>query len=204
MMQAFIKETALAAPIPGRNVDTDQIIPARFLKADRSAGYGPFLFHDLRFTPDGTEREDFVLNQEPHRQARILVTDENFGCGSSREGAVYALCDYGIKALIGPSFGDIFYNNALKNGLIPVRLPEEVVAGLRRELLTGPERGITIDLEAERVTFPDGTEHALAIDPFWRECIMKGVDEVELTLGYMPQIRDFEDRYLSEMRWINR
>lgn len=146
-MQAFIKETALAAPILGRNMDTDQIIPARFLKMDRTAGYGPYLFHDLRFTQDGAERDDFILNQEPFRQSRILVTDDNFGCGSSREGAVYALHDYGIKALIGPSFGDIFYNNSLKNGLIPVKLPEDVVAKLRQDLLDGEARGITIDLE---------------------------------------------------------
>ena len=203
-MQAFIKETALAAPILGRNMDTDQIIPARFLKVDRTAGYGPYLFHDLRFTQDGAERDDFILNQEPFRQSRIFVTDDNFGCGSSREGAVYALHDYGIKALIGPSFGDIFYNNSLKNGLIPVKLPEDVVAKLRQDLLDGEARGITIDLEAELVTLPDGTEHALVIDPFWRECIMKGVDEVELTLSYMPEIKTFEDRYLAEMRWIDR
>jgi len=203
-MQAFIKETALAAPILGRNMDTDQIIPARFLKMDRTAGYGPYLFHDLRFTQDGAERDDFILNQEPFRQSRILVTDDNFGCGSSREGAVYALHDYGIKALIGPSFGDIFYNNSLKNGLIPVKLPEDVVAKLRQDLLDGEARGITIDLGAELVTLPDGTEHALVIDPFWRECIMKGVDEVELTLSYMPEIKTFEDRYLAEMRWIDR
>ena len=203
-MQAFIKETALAAPILGRNMDTDQIIPARFLKMDRTAGYGPYLFHDLRFTQDGAERDDFILNQEPFRQSRILVTDDNFGCGSSREGAVYALHDYGIKALIGPSFGDIFYNNSLKNGLIPVKLPEDVVAKLRQDLLDGEARGITIDLGAELVTLPDVTEHALVIDPFWRECIMKGVDEVELTLSYMPEIKTFEDRYLAEMRWIDR
>ena len=203
-MQAFIKETALAAPILGRNMDTDQIIPARFLKMDRTAGYGPYLFHDLRFTQDGAERDDFILNQAPFRQSRILVTDDNFGCGSSREGAVYALHDYGIKALIGPSFGDIFYNNSLKNGLIPVQLPEDVVTKLRQDLLEGEARGITIDLGAELVTLPDGTEHALVIDPFWRECIMKGVDEVELTLSYMPEIKTFEDRYLAEMRWIDR
>jgi 3-isopropylmalate/(R)-2-methylmalate dehydratase small subunit len=203
-MQAIIKETALAAPIPGRNVDTDQIVPARFLKADRSAGYGRFLFHDLRFREDGSERDDFILNQEPYRQAKILVTDENFGCGSSREGAVYALYDYGIRAIIGPSFGDIFYNNALKNGLVPVKLPAETVDQLRAQLLADPHHPIVVDLEAERVTLPDGSVHVLAIDPFWRECLMKGVDEIELTLGYMPQIREFENRYLAQMRWINR
>ena len=171
---------------------------------DRTAGYGPYLFHDLRFTQDGVERDDFILNQEPYRNSRILVTDDNFGCGSSREGAVYALHDYGIKALIGPSFGDIFYNNALKNGLVPVKLPEDVVSKLRQDLLEGEARGITIDLEAQVVTLPDGTQHALVIDPFWRECIMKGVDEVELTLSYMPEIKAFEDQYLAEMRWIDR
>jgi len=203
-MQAIIKETALAAPIPGRNVDTDQIVPARFLKADRSAGYGRFLFHDLRFREDGSERDDFILNQEPYRHAKILVTDENFGCGSSREGAVYALYDYGIRAVIGPSFGDIFYNNALKNGLVPVKLPAETVDQLRAQLLADPHHPIVVDLEAEQVTLPDGSIHVLAIDPFWRECLMKGVDEIELTLGYMPQIREFENRYLAQMRWINR
>ncbi|WP_210495528.1 3-isopropylmalate dehydratase small subunit [Microvirga antarctica] len=203
-MDAFIRETALAAPFEGSNVDTDQIIPARFLKVDRTVGYGSFLFHDLKFESDGTERPDFVLNQQPFRHARILVTDENFGCGSSREGAVYALSDYGIKALIGPSFGDIFYNNCLKNGLIPVRLPHDVVAGLREDLLRGPDREISIDLDSQVVTLPDGTLHNLEIDPFWRECIMKGVDEVELTLGYLPEIESFEARYLDEMKWINR
>ena len=203
-MQAIIKETALAAPIPGRNVDTDQIVPARFLKADRSAGYGRFLFHDLRFREDGSERDDFILNQEPYRHAKILVTDENFGCGSSREGAVYALYDYGIRAIIGPSFGDIFYNNALKNGLVPVKLSAETVDQLRAQLLADPHHPVVVDLEAERVTLPDGSIHVLAIDPFWRECLMKGVDEIELTLGYMPQIREFENRYLAQMRWINR
>src|SRR6476620_7854416 len=203
-MQAIVKETALAAPIPGRNVDTDQIVPARFLKADRSAGYGRFLFHDLRFREDGSERDDFILNREPYRHAKILVTDENFGCGSSREGAVYALYDYGIRAIVGPSFGDIFYNNALKNGLVPVRLPAETVDQLRAQLLADPHNPIVVDLEAERVTLPDGSVHVLAIDPFWRECLMKGVDEIELTLGYMPQIREFENRYLAQMRWINR
>jgi 3-isopropylmalate/(R)-2-methylmalate dehydratase small subunit len=185
-------------------LDTDQIVPARFLKTDRAAGYGQFLFHDLRFSPDGAERPEFILNAEPFRKARILVTEDNFGCGSSREGAVYALHDYGIKAIIGPSFGDIFHNNALKNGLVPVKLPEPIVAKLRQDLINGPNREITVDLEVQSVILPDGSDHALAIDPFWRECIMKGVDEIELTLGYMPKIEKFEQRYLEEMTWINR
>ena len=156
------------------------------------------------FAKTVVERDDFILNQEPYRHAKILVTDENFGCGSSREGAVYALYDYGIRAIVGPSFGDIFYNNALKNGLVPVKLPAETVDQLRAQLLADPHHPIVVDLEAERVTLPDGSVHVLAIDPFWRECLMKGVDEIELTLGYMPQIREFENRYLAQMRWINR
>ncbi|GHC66298.1 3-isopropylmalate dehydratase small subunit [Limoniibacter endophyticus] len=201
-MKAFTKETAMAAVIPGENVDTDQIIPARFLKMDRAQGYGQFMFHDQRFDKDGKEIADFVLNREPFRHAKILVTDENFGCGSSREGAVYAMVDYGIRAVIGPSFGDIFYNNALKNGMIPVRLPAGQVDVLRCQIENGPVRDITIDLENSRVDLPDGTQAPIEIDPFWRECLLRGVDEIELTMGYLPQIEAFEKDYLSQMRWI--
>ncbi|MCP8939464.1 3-isopropylmalate dehydratase small subunit [Alsobacter sp. SYSU M60028] len=203
-MTPFVKMTALAAPIPGRNLDTDQIIPARFLKFDRSGGYGQFLFHDLRFTPEGQERPEFILNREPYRHAKVLVTEENFGCGSSREGAVYALCDHGVRGVIGPSFGDIFYNNALKNGLVPVRLPEDIVASLRETLMATPGAEVEIDLEARIVRLPDGSSHELEIDPFWRECIMKGLDEIELTWSYMEDIRRFEDAYLKDIPWINR
>lgn len=201
-MDAFIRETAIAAPLDGINIDTDQIIPARFLKCDRSQGYGRFLFHDLRFDSDGHEKADFILNQSPFREARILVADRNFGCGSSREGAVYALRDHGFRAVVAPSFGDIFYNNSLKNGLVPVRLPEDVVAALRRRLAEGPERSLSIDLEAERVTLPDGAAHRLELDPFWRECIMKGLDEIALTQSYMAEIERFEEQYLKESPWV--
>ncbi len=202
-MQRLIRETAVAAPIEGRNLDTDQIIPARFLKFDRSGGYGQFLFHDLRFTPDGVERLDFILNRPPFRGARILVADDNFGCGSSREGAVYALSDFGVRAVIAPSFGDIFYNNCLKNALVPVRLPENVVTRLRRDLMAEPGLEITVDLDNQSVTLPDGSRHDLEIDAFWRECIMKGLDEVALTLSYVPQIERFEEAYLKETPWID-
>ena len=203
-MQRLIRETAVAAPIEGRNIDTDQIIPARFLKFDRSGGYGQFLFHDLRFTPDGVERPDFILNRPPFRGARILVADDNFGCGSSREGAAYALRDFGVRAIIAPSFGDIFYNNCLKNALIPVRLPEDVVTRVRRDLMAEPGLEITVDLDNQSVVLPDGSRHDLKIDAFWRECIMKGLDEVALTLSYMPQIERFEEAYLKEAAWIDR
>jgi 3-isopropylmalate/(R)-2-methylmalate dehydratase small subunit len=201
-MRAFIRDTAIAAPLAGINIDTDQIIPARFMRRDRSEGYGRYLFHDRRFGPEGAPRPDFVLNQPAFAGARILVAGRNFGCGSSRESAVYALVDYGFRAVIAPGFGDIFQGNALKNGLIPVSLPEEVVDGLRDRLLAGPERRLTVDLEAKTVTLPGGDSHALAIDPFWRECIMKGVDEMELTRGYLAQIEAFEQRREREHPWV--
>jgi 3-isopropylmalate/(R)-2-methylmalate dehydratase small subunit len=201
-MQAFIKESAVAAVLPGDNIDTDQIVPARFLKFDRSGGYGRFLFHDLRFDKDGKERPDFVLNQEMFRAAKILVVGANFGCGSSREGAVYALCDYGFRAVVGPSFGDIFYNNALKNGLMPVRLPAAEIEPLRQAIANGPHRDITIDLQREDVVLPSGKSVPLVIDPFWRECLLKGLDEIELTLAHLSEIEVFEKNYLAEARWI--
>jgi len=200
-MAAFIRETGTAAPIEGRNVDTDQIIPARFIKSDRAKGYGQFLFHDARFDSAGREIADFVLNREPFRHARILVADANFGCGSSREGAVYALHDFGIRAVLAPSFGDIFYNNCLKNGIVPVGLPENVTSELRRGLEGGVDRDITVDLETSRVTLPDRTSHDFRIDPFWRECLMKGVDEIELTLGCIDQIESFERTYYAAHEW---
>lgn len=201
-MRAFIRDTAIAAPLAGINIDTDQIIPARFMMRDRSEGYGQHLFHDHSFAADGTARRDFVLNQPDFAGARILVAGRNFGCGSSRESAVYALVDHGFRAVIAPSFGDIFHGNALKNGLIPVPLAEEIVNDLRDRLLAGPERQLTVDLEAQTVTLPGGGSHALVIDPFWRECIMKGVDEMELTHGYLEQIEAFERRHEQKHPWI--
>lgn len=200
-MAAFIRETGVAAPIDGRNIDTDQIIPARFLKADRAKGYGQFLFHDLRFDAEGREIAAAVLNREPFRASRILVTDVNFGCGSSREGAVYALHDYGIRAVLAPSFGDIFYNNCLKNGIVPVTLDETMATDLRARLAAGEDREITVDLESQTVTLPGGEQQGFAIDPFWRECLMRGVDEIELTLGYLDRIEDFERNYYAMHAW---
>ena len=212
-MTPLITFSAVAAPIDGRNVDTDQIIPARFLKADRSQprGYGPYLFHDVRRDAQGNESAQFVLNQARFRNAGILVAEHNFGCGSSREGAVYALADCGVRAVIAPSFGDIFFNNCLKNGLLPLRLDEHSVAALIYQLHHADDAAQTqveISLESQTVRWqpPGGADpsvHAFGIDPFWRECLMKGVDEVELTLSYLDQIRQFESRYLAENPWMN-
>lgn len=199
-MEPFVRQRGIAAPIEGRNVDTDRIIPARFLKADRAAGYGQFLFHDARFDEDGRER-DFVLNREPFRSAPILVAEDNFGCGSSREGAVYALHDYGVRAIVAPSFGDIFYSNCLKNGVVPVRLAHGAVTGLLEQLVAGPDREVCVDLESLEVQAPGGARHSFTLDPFWRECLLKGVDEIELTLGHLADIEAFERAYRAERAW---
>lgn len=211
-MTPLISLRAGAAPIDGRNVDTDQIIPARFLKADRGqpGGYGRYLFHDVRRDAQGNELPGFVLNQPMFRNAQILVAEHNFGCGSSREGAVYALADCGVRAVIAPSFGDIFFNNCLKNGLLPLRLDEQAVAGLMHQLHQATSEAQTqvgIDLDSQTVQWQAGqgsdmARHAFEIDPFWRECLMKGVDEIALTLSYLDQIGQFESRYWSDNPWI--
>ena len=204
-MEPFVKLTAVAAPYDQVNADTDQIVPARFLKYPRAPeGYGGFLFHDLRFDEVGAERPDFVLNRPAYREARILVTNTNFGCGSSREGAVYALADHGIGAVIGPSFGDIFYNNCLKNGLLPVRLGAGEAAALRAHLSAHPGAELTVDLEAQTVTAPDGTTHHFDVDPYWREALLKGLDELAMTLELRQEIEAFERRYNAENPWLVR
>ena len=201
-MEPFIRLTGVAAPIEGRNIDTDQILPARFLKADRAKGYGQYFFHDARFDSEHREKPDFVLNREPFRHATIVVTDDNFGCGSSREGAVYALHDFGVRAVIAPSFGDIFYNNCLKNGVVPVQLDRDMVTGLLDRLKHDDRPEMTVDVETLEIALPDGARHAFTLDPFWRECLMKGVDEIELTLGYLDRIEAFEGAYRQEMTWL--
>ncbi|MBS9721986.1 3-isopropylmalate dehydratase small subunit [Tianweitania sp. BSSL-BM11] len=205
-MRAFTKETSGVVAIPGVNCDTDQIIPGRFLKADRAQGYGQFLFHDIRRRDaDGELDPRFPLNKPGADQATILLVEDNFGCGSSREGAVYALVDHGIRALIGPSFGDIFYNNALKNGLVPVRLPVELCDALEDHLTRFPEAQVTVDLEAERIVLPGnfGT-HPVQIDPFAREGILRGLDEIEMTLTYKEQIQAFESARIASHPWLGR
>jgi len=189
MAEQFISLTALAAPYEPVNVDTDQIIPARFLKFPRKDGYGEFLFHDLAEDPD------FVLNRAPFRDARILVGNKNFGCGSSREGAAYALFDRGFRSVIAPSFGDIFYSNCLKNGIVPVRLPEQECSELRALVSNNPGTQLTIDLVSQEVSEPGGRVHRFTVEGFYREMLLKGVDELGLTLTLLPQIEAFERAY---------
>jgi 3-isopropylmalate/(R)-2-methylmalate dehydratase small subunit len=201
-VEPFARLTAVAAPIDLPNIDTDRIIPARFLRKPRgSEGYARFLFHDVRFDADGAERPDFVLNQAPFRDTKILVTAENFGCGSSREAAVWALDACGMRAVIAPSLGDIFHQNCYKNGLLPVILPGALVAGLRRRLHDEPGATVTVDLEAQTVTAPDGTRHRFEIDPFRKELLLNGLDEIGLTLDSEARIREFEERHAQLMPW---
>ena len=201
-MEPFTRITAIAAPIDLPNVDTDRIVPARFLrKPQGSPGYDRFLFHDVRFEADGAEKPEFVLNHPPFRGARILVAADNFGCGSSREAAVWALAAYGFRSVIAPSLGDIFHQNCFKNGLLPVILPADVVAQLRRRLHAEPGATLTVDLESQTVTAPDGAQHRFEVDAFRKEMLLTGRDEIGLTLGFEEQIREFEARHSTEMAW---
>lgn len=191
-MEAYEKFEAVALPLEQANVDTDQILPARYLQKPRSAPFGEFLFRDLRFLKDGSENPRFVLNQDAYRGARVIVAGSNFACGSSREHAVWALYDYGFRAAIAPSFGDIFFSNALKNGFLPIVLPAEVVAGLIRQAQDRPGATLGIDLEAQTVSAPDGGVHRFAVDPFAKHCLLNGLDEIDYTLSQIDHITAFE------------
>jgi 3-isopropylmalate/(R)-2-methylmalate dehydratase small subunit len=180
-MQPFNTLTATAVPLRMENVDTDQIIPAKYLTAVTKEGMGAGLFSWIRYNADGSPKADFVLNQPEFRGAEILIAGRNFGSGSSREHAVWALTDYGFRCVIAPAFADIFYNNSLKNGLLPVSLPEEVVNMLWDLVEEEPETAITVSLEHQTVTLPDGQTHHFDIDPFRRLCLLNGVDD----LGYI-------------------
>ncbi len=201
-MKPFTKITAIAAPIDMANVDTDKIVPARFLRKARGADYGKYLFHDIRYRADGSDDPGFILNQAPYRNAQILVAGDNFGCGSSRESAVWVLTDYGIRSVIAPSFGDIHYGNALQNGLLPVRLPDATVKKLREQLHDKPGAEIGVDLESQTVTGPDGAVYPFDIDPTNREKLLKGLDDVGLVLQNIGAIEAFEKRYHGEMPWL--
>jgi 3-isopropylmalate/(R)-2-methylmalate dehydratase small subunit len=203
-MEPFKRLTALAAPLELPNIDTDQIIPARFLWRSRKSGYGEILFNDLRYTAEGAPAENFVLNELRYKGARILVAEKNFGCGSSREQAVWALYDDGFRAVIAPSFGDIFYNNSCKQGLVPVVLPEAEVAALRAAIAATPGTELTVDLEKQVVIAPDGTEHKFAIAPFQRQQLLEGLDDVAATLRYANVIGDFEAGYDQDFPWLSK
>ena len=196
-MKPFTTLTSIAVPLDLVNVDTDRIVPARFLRQPRSAGYQNFLFRDLREAEPG-----FALDQPRYLGAEILVAAENFGCGSSREGAVWALAGAGFRAWIAPSFGDIFFENSFKNGVLAIVLPHARVAELRAQIARAPGAQVTIDLPAQLVGFPDGYEARFEIDPFRKECLMQGIDEIDLTLRHEAAISAHEERQRRETPWL--
>lgn len=201
-MKKFTIVEAVAIPMPADNIDTDQIIPARFLRKARKDGYQDFLFHDARFASDGSVIPGFVLNLDRYRSGEIIVAGKNFACGSSREGAVYALADYGIRAIIAPSFSDIFFNNALINGLLPVRLSEAEVAEILDWLGAAGEDGVMrVDLLNEEVQAGDRT-YRFTVNGLKRHCMLEGLDEITLTRTYKDEIEAFERRHLETMPWV--
>lgn len=199
-MNPFNTVTATAAPLDMANVNTDQIFPARYIKKLRSEGYAGFCFHDLRLTDTEEEKPDFTLNRPKYRGAQILVADANFGCGSSREGAVYTLQDYGFRVVIAPSFGDIFAANALKNGLLTVRVPVDNAAELRSQLADMESPSMTVNLEDQTIVCGNRTI-AFDIDPFEKECLLEGLNEIDLSLRAEPEIAAFEKAYRDRFAW---
>ncbi|MDQ2801830.1 MAG: 3-isopropylmalate dehydratase small subunit [Pseudomonadota bacterium] len=200
-MDAFSTLTGVAAPLPLANVDTDKIIPARFLKTIKRSGLGVHLFDTLRYDGEGRERTDFVLNQEPYREAQILIAHENFGCGSSREHAPWALLDFGIRCVIAPDFADIFFNNCFKNGILPVRLPRDVCDRLIEDAKLGANARLTVDLERQVVVRPNGEEIGFEVNPLRKHLLLDGLDDIDQTLQHAPQIGAYESRLRAEQPW---
>jgi 3-isopropylmalate/(R)-2-methylmalate dehydratase small subunit len=200
-MNKFDKLTAVAAPLPLINVDTDMIIPARFLKTIKRTGLGDGLFSTLRFNEDGSNREGFVLNKPAYKDAEILIAGKNFGCGSSREHAPWALLDYGIKCIIAPSFADIFYNNSSKNGILLVQLPKEEVDKLMKNAEHGANATLSIDLEAQEITGSDGVVLKFEINEFKKHCLLNGLDDIGLTMQKGDKINNYEERVRIAQPW---
>lgn len=201
-MDKFNTLTGVAAPMQQINVDTDMIIPKQFLKTIKRSGLGVNLFDEMRYDDDGNEIPDFVLNQPAYRNAEILVAGDNFGCGSSREHAPWAIKDFGIRAIVAPSFADIFYNNCFKNGILPIALPQEIVDVLMKDAEKGANARMTIDLEAQTVTTSDGEVFTFELDPFKKKCLMEGLDDIGLTLEKSAAIDSFESRAGAERPWV--
>ena len=203
-MDAFTTLTGIAAPLPMANVDTDKIIPARFLKTIQRTGLGKAAFANLRYNEDGSENPDFVLNQEPYRKAEILIAHENFGCGSSREHAPWALLDFGIRCVIAPDFADIFHNNSFKNGILPIKLPREVCDQLMEDARMGENARISVDLERQVVVRPNGEEIPFQIDPLRRHLLLNGLDDIGQTMQRGGAIDSFESRQQAAQPWLYR
>jgi len=202
-MEKFVKIDSIAIPMATPNVDTDQIIPARFLWHPKSDGYGKWLFNDLRLNEDDSIKPEFILNQPRYKAAQVIVADRNFGCGSSREHAVWALMDYGFKVIIASSFGDIFYNNSFKQGLLPIALPEPALVDLRERIEANKSGGrVTVDLASQTIEGPEGFKINFDIDPFRKKKLLEGLDDIAVTLSFEGQIKAFEDQYAKAMPWL--
>ena len=200
-MDPFTKLTGIAAPMALVNIDTDMIIPKQFLKTIARTGLGKNLFDEMRYTQDGAEIADFVLNQPAYRSAEIIIAGENFGCGSSREHAPWALLDFGIRCVISTSFADIFYNNCFKNGILPIVMPQDVVDVLMADARKGANARQTIDLDAQTVTTSDGQVFAFDVDSHRKHCLLNGLDDIGLTLEKVVAIDSFEARNAAERPW---
>jgi len=201
-MDKFTTLTGIAAPMPLVNIDTDMIIPKQFLKTIHRTGLGKNLFDEMRYNADGSENPDFVLNRPAYRDAQIIVAGDNFGCGSSREHAPWALLDHGIRCVISTSFADIFYNNCFKNGILPIVLPEEAVAALMEDARKGANARLTVDLPAQTVTASDGQVFHFELDPFRKHCLVNGLDDIGLTMEKAPAIADYETSIAQAQPWV--
>ncbi|WP_378941386.1 3-isopropylmalate dehydratase small subunit [Paracoccus sp. R86501] len=201
-MDKFTTLTGIAAPMPLVNIDTDMIIPKQFLKTIKRSGLGVNLFDEMRYDRDGNEIPDFVLNQPAYRDAEILIAGDNFGCGSSREHAPWALLDFGIRCVISTSFADIFFNNCFKNGILPVALPQSAVNALTEDAANGANARVTVDLESQTVTSPDGTVYPFEVDAFRKHCLLNGLDDIGLTMEKAASIDTFEDQMAQARPWI--
>jgi 3-isopropylmalate/(R)-2-methylmalate dehydratase small subunit len=200
-MEKFTKLTGIAAPMPLVNIDTDMIIPKQFLKTIQRSGLGKNLFDEMRFDREGNEVADFVLNQPAYRSAEILVAGDNFGCGSSREHAPWALLDFGVRCVISTSFADIFFNNCFKNGILPIILPQAEVDVLMADARKGANARVTVDLEAQTVTTSDGQSFGFAVDPHRKHCLINGLDDIGLTLEKAAAIDSFEAKVATLRPW---
>jgi 3-isopropylmalate/(R)-2-methylmalate dehydratase small subunit len=200
-MQKFITLTGIAAPLPMINVDTDMIIPKQYLKTIKRTGLGKGLFAELRYDEEGKPKPDFVLHKAPHDKAVILIAGENFGCGSSREHAPWALLDFGFRCVVAPSFADIFYNNCFKNGILPITLPQEEIDKLLDDASRGANATLTVDLPAQEIRGPDGGVIQFDLDPFLKRCLIEGLDDIELTLEKSEHISKYEERSRARRPW---
>jgi 3-isopropylmalate/(R)-2-methylmalate dehydratase small subunit len=201
-MEKFTTLTGVGAPMSLINIDTDMIIPKQFLKTIKRTGLGKSLFFEMRYDDDGNEIQDFVLNQPAYRNAQILVTGENFGCGSSREHAPWALLDFGIRCVIAESFADIFYNNCFKNGILPIRLPKEDVEKLMQDAERGANATITVDLESQTIKGPDGGTINFDVEEFRKHCLVNGLDDISLTIQKKTSIDSFENKQQLSEPWL--